>query len=278
MNQNRITSFMLEQYILGELSLERKNFVEDALKNDPKLQEALEALKISDNQIRAQYPFEASGLKAQVFKRRNFNRARTRISIALAAVLLCVLMPVFIFQKDNSDIQELSQLTERPKGQAPTGSELFLYVRGFSDPVPHNQAVLQEGNTLQLAYLAPAGSEYYGVIFSIDGRSEVTMHYPYKGGQSSLLVSGRRTLLNEAYILDDAPDYEIFVFVVSSEPLSAEAVFNEALAIAQGSENAETIKAAVIEIFEDNEVEFLTVRKEAKELYNDVYFSEVFYE
>jgi hypothetical protein len=87
---------------------------------------------------------------------------------------------------------------------------------------------LTEGNTIQLAYTVPAESRHYGVIFSIDGRSVVTMHYPYRLGQSSLMVSGRRTLLREAYTLDDAPYFEIFVMVISEKPLNTETILERA--------------------------------------------------
>jgi hypothetical protein len=122
--------------------------------------------------------------------------------------------------------------TDRAKGAALSTVELSVFLKGDSEIPLSDQAVVGEGNTVQIAYKAPAG-ERYGVIFSIDGRSEVTMHYPYRGGQSSVLVSGKRTFLNEAYTLDDAPFYEVFVMVVSEKPLNAETVLLEAQSIAK---------------------------------------------
>jgi len=127
--------------------------------------------------------------------------------------------------------------------------------------------VLREGATVQLAYTAPSG-EYYGVIFSIDGRQTVTMHYPYRDGQSSLLVSGKHTFLSEAYTLDDAPLYEVFIMVISGKPLNAETVLGEAQKIAQtGNTYQGYTKLNVIEersraVFKDCEVEIITILKQ----------------
>jgi hypothetical protein len=68
----------------------------------------------------------------------------------------------------------------------------------------------------------------YGVIFSIDGRSAVTLHYPPVLGADTRLVTGKWTLLEEAYTLDDAPDYEVFFFVVGGEPLDVPVILNSA--------------------------------------------------
>jgi hypothetical protein len=66
------------------------------------------------------------------------------------------------------------------------------------------------------------------VIFSIDGRSALTLHYPYAVSGNTELVPGRRTALEEAYTLDDAPDCEIFFFVISDKPVDAAAVMDRA--------------------------------------------------
>ena len=128
-----------------------------------------------------------------------------------------------------------------------------------------HKTLLAEGSTVQLAYTVPIGEEYYGVIFSIDGRSEVTMHYPYRMGQSPLLVSGRQTLLNEAYTLDDAPGYEIFVMVVSTEALEAASVLRTARSIAVKAAGSAVPEAAIKEecagLFSDCDIKIATVLK-----------------
>jgi hypothetical protein len=103
------------------------------------------------------------------------------------------------------------------------------------------------------------------VIFSVDGRSAVTLHYPYRPGQSTQLVSGRRTFLSEAYTLDDAPDFEVFIMVVSAEPLDAQTVLRTARALGENAgdntaqSGGERSKAA----FDGCEVETITMLKKA---------------
>jgi hypothetical protein len=157
-------------------------------------------------------------------------------------------------------------LSDRAKG----GTELRVYLK----PAPGNLgnpgnpgnsgdlnledgAVLREGNTVQLAYMV--NGERYGVILSIDGRSAVTLHYPYGEGQSTQLVSGRRTLLDEAYTLDDAPDYEIFFFIIGDRPLDLGRILGSAKELARNPRTAREGSAA---LFKGYEVKTFTLRKE----------------
>jgi len=157
--------------------------------------------------------------------------------IVAAGLILCLALPLVFYlraQNQAHGITGIAQDTsvDRAKGAILSHAELSVYLKGDTELLLSDQAVLGEGSTVQLAYTAPAG-ERYGVIFSIDGRSEVTMHYPYRRGQPSLLVTGRHTFLSEAYTLDDAPFYELFVMVVSEKPMNAEAVLLEAQQIAK---------------------------------------------
>jgi hypothetical protein len=170
-----------------------------------------------------------------------------------------------VYSIRNVEARNSSQ--DRAKGAVLAGAELSLFLKGGMEIPLADHALLGEGDTVQLAYTASTG-ERYGVIFSIDGRSLVTMHYPYWKGQSSLLVSGKRTFLEEAYTLDDAPDYEVFVMVVSEEPLDAEAVLRKAQMIAANSgfpeiksQDVKSIEDKSRAAFESCEVETVTVLK-----------------
>ena len=96
------------------------------------------------------------------------------------------------------------------------------------------------------------------------------MHYPYRREQSSLLISGKKTFLDEAYTLDDAPDYEVFVLLVSGKALDVEAVLQDAQRIAKsvdllsidlGSAEGKMAAFGSITAFEECELETLTVLK-----------------
>ena len=291
---------MLERYRLGEMLPGDRKAVEEILAADESLRSRLAALEESDRELRGfmvpleelgstrTYTNEKKEFKVRV---RIFRVARSKIPIVVAAaILLCFFLPVMYYLRVRNALEPVNGLSvaagepnDRAKGTALTETELSVYLKSesefqFSDsetPLADSKstlaypAVLHEGNTVQLAYTAPAG-DYYGVIFSIDGRAEVTMHYPYRRGQSSRLVSGRKTFLDEAYTLDDAPAYEVFVMVISGEPLDVEAVLLDAQRIAAAADllsvdlrTTEGRKKAFGpgEVFEGCEVETLTVLK-----------------
>ena len=277
-----VSDFMLERYRHGELSPEDKEAVETALSADDGLRLRLERQDESDRELRLQYPTfdfirnaskSADSNRPLSEKTRVFPFARKKAAIIglAAAVLAGVLIPLLYFML-SKDIQQMPANgipvaslpdTDRPKGSSPSGPELSIYLKSDIGIELADRAVLGEGNTVQLAYTAPAGTEHYGVIFSIDGRSIVTAHYPYAKGQSSLLVSGKRTFLDEAYTLDDAPDYEVFVLVVSDDPLDAEMVLDKARNLAGNIKKADilSVREKSMAVYEGCEVETVTVLK-----------------
>ena len=268
MNQNRVSEFTLERYRLGELPPEEMQAVEK-LAAKSGLRSRIEELDESDRELRLLYPLNRMGLPLN--RARKQKKMRPSFLAKIAAVLvLCILFPALYLMRSNAGTSaEISAdvsagATDRAKGSAAAGPELSVFLKGSRDVSLEDKAILREGNTVQLAYTAPAGIDRYGVIFSIDGRFEVTMHYPYREGQSSLLVPGKQTYLNEAYTLDDATDYEIFVMVVSEEALDAEAVLREARNIAK-KQNSMDLLSLVEEsraAFTGCEVETVTVLKE----------------
>ena len=271
MKKTDISAFTLERYRLGELPNGDREALEEILSVDATIRSRLLALDESDRELRLCYP-----LPPAVPVKRPLRRLSARALIA-AALLICFLLPLVYFLRIHSTAEltgglslALDSSLERPKGFVPEGAELSIYLKGQEESPLRKEARLREGNTVQLAYIAPAG-ERYGVIFSIDGRSAVTMHYPYRKGQSSLLVSGKRTFLSEAYTLDDAPDYELFVMVLSGEPLNVEAVLWEAQRMAEtlefssvdlGSTEEKNRIFGAREIFYGCEVETIRLLKE----------------
>ena len=255
---------MLERYRLGELDSEDQKAVNEALAADGELRSQLAKLEESDRELRLRYPAGHFGLDSRASRRglKLPGKRVMRFARIAAVVLVCIMLPVVYFLRSGTGVYSgvsvaAGSPVDRAKGSVPAGAELSLYLKDDPEIPLSDQTVLREGSTVQLAYTTPAGAEYYGVIFSIDGRSEVTMHYPYRRGMSSLLVSGRRTFLNEAYTLDDAPDYELFVMVISALPLDADTVIREAQRIAGTSVG----RSQLIETFEGCEVEIVSVLK-----------------
>lgn len=272
---SRFSAFTLERYYLGELTAEEKDRLESALALEPGLAERLAELRRSGGEILKRYPPEkiipgiqdrgASGNPRRFFRGpggtdRSGKIKRSRLGPALlavsAALLLIALPSLAALRNRRSD--------PAPVDRAKGATELSVYLK----PAPGNagnsadlkledEAVLREGNTIQLAYMV--NGERYGVILSIDGRSVVTVHYPYGEGQSTRLVSGKRTLLDEAYTLDDAPDYELFFFIIGDRPLDVGRILGSARELARNPKTARERSAA---LFKDYELKTFALGKE----------------
>ncbi|MDR1428901.1 MAG: hypothetical protein LBI85_01305 [Spirochaetaceae bacterium] len=253
----RISQLLLERYNLGELDAGERQRVEDLLRSDAKAAAYLEILKSQDREIRSAYPLErvlpgyggsasrfSSGGRpvSRVFSVRVFALA------ACAAAAIAVSLPLFHRETSGQD----SPFTDRVKG----GTELRVYLKSDETPLD-DTAVLSAGSTVQLAYTS--GGSRYGVIFSIDGRRAVTLHYPYLPGGSTELIQGKRTALEEAYTLDDAPLCEIFFFVSSGSPMDAASVLNTAEILAG---DPGTARERGTRIFSGYELETVYVGKE----------------
>ena len=292
----RVSTLMLERYRLGEVSARERKLVETELSLNGELRFRYEALESQDRELRQRYPWGQSSLlglssvtdhqdAAVAFERTSrfprMSRLTTRKRLwvlCAAALLLFVLFPsVYLLRGRSPDAGALDEISgiagagpDRLKGME-LKTELSIYLKeSLSQPsIPADEGrklpdstLLREGNTVQLAYLTPPGDLYYGVIFSIDGRSVVTLHYPYRRQQSPILTVGKRTFLDEAYTLDDAPDFEIFFMVVSQDPLNAESVLKTAEELAKEPETALAKSAAAFAgAFMGCEVETITIRK-----------------
>jgi hypothetical protein len=248
----RISALLLERYNLGEVTGEEKALVEAALAEDPESAERLAALRRSDAEIRRGFASGRYFISAGRGKARRRPLRPVLWSLGAAALVLFIALPVLgprLFPGD------------RIKGSAETtGLRVYLKTGGETAALA-DQAVLREGNTVQLAYSVDAqpDARRYGVIFSIDGRSAVTLHYPPVLGADTRLVTGKWTLLEEAYTLDDAPYYEVFYFVVGGEPLDVPAVLSSARQLAGDPEAAREQGPAV---FRGCEVKAINLRKE----------------
>lgn len=87
-------------------------------------------------------------------------------------------------------------------------------------------SVVRGGDLLQVSYVA--AGQHHGVIVSVDGASAVTLHYPDAIDGNSALEQSDVIALSHAYELDDAPDFERFVFVTADRPIDAQTVMNAA--------------------------------------------------
>jgi hypothetical protein len=95
-----------------------------------------------------------------------------------------------------------------------------------------------EGSNLQIGYIS--GPNRYGAVLSIDGRGTVTLLYPVSAAADPLLEAGGEVLLPFSYVLDDAPDFERFFFVVSDKNFSVKEVLEAARSLAEQPRKAKS--------------------------------------
>ncbi len=128
----------------------------------------------------------------------------------------------------------LSKGTIRSKGIVP---ELSIYIEKSNGPEKlSNDDHVAEHDLIQLTYNA-AGHKY-GVIFSIDSRGILTLHYPESIIGEPVLIPDGNHALPFSYELDDAPRFERFFFISSNQDFNVGSILKEAEHI--GTDKIET--------------------------------------
>lgn len=249
-----IPDWKLERYLLGELSFFQMKGVKERLKVDEKAKKRLAVLRESNEEILTFYPADAMAEQIRerwkrevshvnrplrIVTRKRFRNKRFRnltLVVSTAALLLVILFPIrsIVFQDRIGKIGEGT----RVKGLEP---HLIVYrKRGDEAERLKSGDTVHEHDILQLSYRA--GEKKYGVIFSIDGRGVVTLHYPYRDAgestQSPELEQDREVTLAFSYELDDAPDFERFFFVSSSKSFTIDVVREAVQRLASSLESA----------------------------------------
>ncbi len=213
-----IPQLLLEEILLGEK--EEKKYYDKYGKEN--IQTALAELRKSNEKILAAYPAES--LKKKPLK---FNKAfllSTKIlTFSTAAVLVMALAGTLL--ANHIDVKNETVSAERTKG-TPSNHQLKLYRQKGTEAVQLKDGESAEENDLiQITYLP--GSFKYGLIFSVDGNGSVTHHLPESTWISEKLKkTGEEVPLAFSYALDDAPDYECFVFVVSKKSFDMSKIEN----------------------------------------------------
>ena len=105
-----------------------------------------------------------------------------------------------------------------------------------------------------------AAGKSYGVIFSIDGRGAITMRLPPAGDQAVPLARDATVLLDQAYELDDAPQWERFYFITADMPFPVAPV----VAAARRGTTAERAPATSLILPRGLEQATFSLQKEAR--------------
>jgi hypothetical protein len=232
-NDGPVAEITLERYRLKELEADTVARLERRMATDDDLRRRVNALALSDDQIRKSDRLALVAARVRQRLEADEHGGRTAVgrwampaSVA-AAVVLMVLVSWTMFVPAGGD--------ERIKG-LDASLTLFRQVGAGSETLADG-AVAHQGDVIRVGY-HPAGRAY-GVILSIDGRGQVTMHLPASGERAVALGREPTVLLDQAYELDDAPRWERFYFVTGETPFPiAPIVTSVQRAIAEAEGNA----------------------------------------
>lgn len=242
-----IPRITLERYVLGELPPREMERIDEILKHDSAVHREVEEIRTSTDAILSQYPSHRMAQEiALKVHTRNVNESlrqdtkrstlwdmvscRPALAAVVAVVLLVAVSPVIITSIRDARSVEVT----RVKGLSP---HLTLY-RNTEEGSERlgNLDTVSRGDIIQIGYVS-AGKQY-GVIFSVDGRGVVTLHYPYSETGDTKLEGKKEILLENAYELDDAPQFEHFFFITADAPITVETVLDAGKKLAGSTEPA----------------------------------------
>ncbi len=202
---------------------------QDTSSLDPASQRRLEELRSSNRDILERYPSRV--VAAEVARRREEARParRTPWVFGLATAATAAAALVFFLRAEGPNPSPMPgtdvEIT-RSKGVAPHLVVKRKKAQGAERLA--DGAEVTAGDVIQLEYVA--GDALFGAILSIDGRGTVTQHMPADGPPNQALQGHKA--LSFAYELDDAPDFERFVFVTSRAALDGDAIMKSVRAVA----------------------------------------------
>ena len=228
----RVPELLVEKLAMGELPADQAKQVRLRLEAEPGGLERLAAIEQSNREILNDYPVRpiaaAIRQKAEEQKEHKFNWSSMPLA-AIAAALIVITAALVLWPSLRSAEQfdpRVQPITDRIKGDA----RLFIHLKtdaGSRELV--SGEIAEAGALLQISY--DAGNEDYGAIASVDGRGNITLHFPARPDGSTKLTTGGLQSLPFAYELDDAPRFERFVFVSANEPFNAGLLINALKAV-----------------------------------------------
>jgi hypothetical protein len=251
MTADHIPDLVLERYRLNELRPADAARIAGEISRDPRLRERLAALDRSDHELDAHLERVRTRLAAQVQVgpaeagrhtplvgsatplvgsairlvgsatrlvgsafRRTYIPAAVATGVVLAAVIWQTRSPMVVPVQPETG-------TDHIKGTAASGRPALALYRRTNDGSEQlaDGTVAHAGDLIRVGYRSAGHT--YGVIVSIDGAGAVTMHLPPTGTRAAALKSEPTVLLDQAYELDDAPQWERFYFVAGDAAFDA---------------------------------------------------------
>lgn len=221
-DQHKVPEVELERLALGQLPVDYERDVIAALKREPDGMARLEAIESSNKEILEQYPPHLMAIQIKERAGQLLGRApaKSKWWVALPALGTAAAAVLLIWFALPSDKGEPGT---RIKGDETAQPQILVFRQGKEESLPLSPgAVVGAGDVLQIKVLAARAR--YGVVFSLDGRGAVTLHFPAADDGSTQLQQDTAVALPYSYKLDDAPKFERFFFVTADHPIDVKRV------------------------------------------------------
>ncbi|MBU1222125.1 hypothetical protein KKF34_19880 [Myxococcota bacterium] len=227
-NLKKYSVLTIEKYILGELPINLMNEISTASSNNPELKQDIDDI-IEQNKFYNKLQDHKkilNNIKNQVDLKKNRPFPALKLAGAFTVIITIITTGFIVFNNThtpNRDFNDFNNFKlfnvgeDRVKGS--NGFRIFRQRNGKVEKLNNNSSA-KEGDILEVKIDSHHG---YGVLLSVDGRSNVTLHFPEHEGDSTSLAGQHP---NRAYELDDAPDFERFIFVQSNKPINTSHIIN----------------------------------------------------
>ncbi|MDZ4695418.1 MAG: hypothetical protein SGI86_09720 [Deltaproteobacteria bacterium] len=224
---NRISPVLLERLAQGELSDDRARALREKIHASGGDADAmLVSLRESDAEILQQLPprVVAAQVQERMGRRKSLSTRRHWLALPIAATALGAWMML----ARTPSVRQLDAVAPEMIGIRGMKTHLVIYRSGQGEPRRlSSEDKASPGDLIQIAYVVHTDEPgpQYGVIASIDDRSQVTLHLPATPVAAERLNTKHGEIrLPNAFELDATPGKERFVFVVSTTPFQALAV------------------------------------------------------
>jgi hypothetical protein len=209
---HKVSDLILEKYLKRQLSTKDMEEIKVSIESDVLLKNRFAALQKSDIDFKQKVYDPDFIIKLKTTVKKKYITYFITISSVMSVLLVSLYVGISYFSSTSniSDQIELSRL----KGNK---QSLHIYKKeknGLS--LLKDKSVVSAGNVLQISYLSE--SHKYLMILSVDGNGVITRHFPYDKDEATQISANVETSLKYSYELDDAPEFERFFYISSSNP------------------------------------------------------------
>jgi hypothetical protein len=225
-----IPDWKCERFLLNELDKAEMKEIRRLADTDKRLRDRLQAIERSNREILREYPpgwmaqqirGKLGGDKTATSEKRRARRFWSLRGGLVPAGLIAVLVVAVLVVPQLIPVGDQSPSeTVRLKGVT-TQLGLYRKTESGSERLGDGDRAA-EYDLILLQYQIE--KQCYGAVLSVDGWGTITMHVPDKGNGAVEMRPGRPHLMDHAYELDDAPNWEIFILVTSSAPFTIDVV------------------------------------------------------